>query len=86
MRMLTAKPVYGKIDTLMRQVEEKEVELEQERNSVRALSKQLQDLQETSSSFEALAIQGKEILDRLGEQQAKSDEQHRKSTEELQNR
>ncbi len=78
--------MYDKIATLTQQVEEKEVELRQERESVCALSKQLGELQDTSSGFEALAAQGKEILDKLGEQQAKADEQHRKSAEELQNR
>ena len=78
--------MYGKIATLTQQVEEKESELRQERESVRALSKQLQELQDTSSGFEALAAQGKVILDKLGEQQAKPDEQHRKSAEELQNK
>ncbi len=78
--------MYDKIATLTQQVEEKEVELRQERESVCALSKQLRELQHTSSGFEALAAQGKEILNKLGEQQAKADEQHRKSAEELQNR
>jgi hypothetical protein len=78
--------VYGKINSLTRQVKEKEVNLEQERESVRALSEQLQDLQVTSSGFEALATQGKEILKRLGDHQANADEQHRKSAEELRNK
>ncbi len=78
--------MYDKIAALTQQAEEKEIELRQERESVRALSKQLQELQDTSSGFEALAAQGKAILDKIGEQQAKADEQHRKSTEELQNR
>ncbi len=78
--------MYDKIAALTQQAEEKEIELRQERESVRALSKQLQELQDTSSGFEALAAQGKAILDKIGEQQTKADEQHRKSTEELQNR
>jgi hypothetical protein len=71
---------------LTQQVEEKEIELRQERESVCALSKQLQGLQATSASFEALAAQGKQILDTIGEQQAKADEQRQKSVEELRDR
>ncbi|KAK4150878.1 hypothetical protein C8A00DRAFT_45804 [Chaetomidium leptoderma] len=63
------------------QVEEKEADLSRERESVRALSKRLQDLQATSSGFEALAAQGKEILQKIGEQQIKAEEQHQKSAE-----
>ena len=75
--------MYGRIDALAQQVEEKEAELSRERESVRSLSEKLQDLQATSSGFEALAVQGKEILQKIGEQQTKAEELHQKSAEEL---
>ncbi|KAK3905244.1 hypothetical protein C8A05DRAFT_12913 [Staphylotrichum tortipilum] len=68
------------------QIAEKDVELRQERESVRALAQQLQDLQATSSSFEALVSQGNEILSKLSEQQEKSDDEHRKLTEDTRTR
>jgi hypothetical protein len=78
--------VYGRIDILTKQVEEKEVELSRERESVCSLSEKLQDLQATSSGFEALAVQGKEILQKVGEQQTRAEEQHQRSAEELRNK
>ncbi|KAK4241465.1 hypothetical protein C8A03DRAFT_30326 [Achaetomium macrosporum] len=81
-----ALELYGKIDALTRQAEEKETELRRERESVRALSQKLRDLQATSKNFEALAAQGKEILDKLGEQQKKAEEQHHNSVKEIKNR
>jgi hypothetical protein len=75
--------VYGKIDVLTKQVEEKEAELSRERECVRSLFEQLQDLRATSSGFEAVAVQGKEILQKIGEQQTRAEEQHQKSAEEL---
>lgn len=75
--------MYGKIDALTQQVEAKDAELGREKESVRALSKKLQDLQATSSGFEALAAQGKEILHKLGEQHATENERHQKSAEEF---
>jgi uncharacterized protein YoxC len=83
---LTLCPVYGKIDVLTHQVEEKEAELNREREAVRSLSTKLQDLQATSSGFEALAVQGKEILQKLGEQQTKAEEHHQKSARDFQDR
>ncbi|KAH6640491.1 hypothetical protein F5144DRAFT_526074 [Chaetomium tenue] len=74
------------INSLKQQVEEKEAELGQERESVRSLSERLHDLRATSSGFEGLALQGKEILRELGEQQAKAEEHRNKSAEELQER
>ncbi|KAK4043138.1 hypothetical protein C8A01DRAFT_13306 [Parachaetomium inaequale] len=71
------------IDNLTQHVEEKEAELSREREAVRSLSTKLQDLQATSSGFEALAVQGKEILQKLGEQQTKAEEHHQKSAEEF---
>jgi predicted nucleic acid-binding Zn-ribbon protein len=78
--------VYGKIDALTQQVQEKETELSRERENVRALSEQLQNLQATSSGFETLAIQGKEILQKLEEQQVKADEDCQKAAEEYRDR
>ncbi|EAQ85174.1 hypothetical protein CHGG_09188 [Chaetomium globosum CBS 148.51] len=74
------------INSLKQQIEEKEAELGQERESVRSLSERLQDLRATSSGFEELALQGKEILRELGEQHAKAEEHRNKSAEELQKR
>lgn len=79
-------PVYGRIKTLTQQVEEKETELMEERESVRALSKQLRELQATSAGFEALAAQGKQILATIGEQQSKAEEHRQKSAEEVRHR
>lgn len=75
--------MYGRVDTLTRQIEEKEAELSREQESVCALSEKLRDLQATSSGFETLAVQGKEILQKIGEQQTRAEEQHQKSAEEL---
>jgi predicted nucleic acid-binding Zn-ribbon protein len=78
--------VYGKIDALTQQVQEKETELSRERENVRALSEQLQNLQATSSGFETLAIQGKEILQKLEEQQVKENEERQKAAKEYRDR
>lgn len=78
--------VYDKINVLAQQVEEKDAELRRERESVRGLSEKLQELQHTSTGFETLASQGREILDRLGEQATKADEQRQKSVEGFLNR
>lgn len=83
---LTPRLVYEQINSLKQQIEEKEAELGQERESVRSLSERLQDLRATSSGFEELALQGKEILRELGEQHAKAEEHRNKSAEELQKR
>ena len=83
---LTLCSVYGKIKDLTQQVAEKDSELSQERESACALAQQLQDLRATSSSFEALASQGNEILTKLSEQQEKADEEHRKSTDDIRSR
>ena len=79
---LTPYLVYKQINSLKQQVEEKEAELDQERESIRSLSERLHDLQATSSGFEGLAVQGKEILRQLGEQHAKAEEHRNKSAEE----
>jgi hypothetical protein len=50
------------------------------------LSEKLQRLQATSTGFEALAAQGKEILNRLGEQAKKTEEQRQKLADELRDR
>jgi hypothetical protein len=47
------------------------------------LFEKLQDLRATSSGFEAVAVQGKEVLQKIGEQQTRAEEQHQKSAEEL---
>jgi paraquat-inducible protein B len=83
---LTLCPVYGKIDALTQQVQEKETELSRERENVRALSEQLENLQATSSGFEALATQGKEILQKLEKQQVKANEERQKTAEEFRDR
>ncbi|KAK3303520.1 uncharacterized protein B0T15DRAFT_402314 [Chaetomium strumarium] len=74
------------IDALTRQAEEKESELQKERDSVRALSQKLRDLQATSNNFEALAAQGTEILAKLGQQQEKAEEQHESSAKTIRDR
>ncbi|KAL2134431.1 hypothetical protein VTI74DRAFT_203 [Chaetomium olivicolor] len=81
-----ASKLYGKIDVLTKEAEEKETELNRERESVRVLSEKLQALQATSSGFEALAAQGKEILDKFEVQRAKTEEQHHNFAQELRDR
>lgn len=78
--------MYEQINALTQKLEEKEAQLALERESVRSLSEKLHDLQATSSGFEGLAVQGKEILRKLGEQYAKAEEHRDKSAEELQER
>jgi chromosome segregation ATPase len=78
--------VYEQINALTQQVEEKEAELNRERESARSLSEKLHDLQATSSGFEGLVVQGKEILRKLGEQHAKAEEHRNQAAEELQER
>ncbi len=73
--------MYDRIEGLTQQVEQKDTELRQKRESVCALAKELQDLRATSTSFEALVSQGNDILTKLGEQQEKADEEHRRSTD-----
>lgn len=84
--ILTLALVYGKIEALTHQVEEKEADLNRERRSVKVLSEKLQDLQATSSGFEALAAQGKEILGKFEEQRTREEAQHKQCAEELQKR
>ncbi|KAJ4293731.1 hypothetical protein N0V88_005239 [Collariella sp. IMI 366227] len=81
-----ASDLYGKIEALTYQVEEKETELNRERQSVKVLSEKLQDLQTTASGFEALAAQGKEILGKFEEQRKREEAQHKHFAEELQKR
>lgn len=78
--------MYVKIDNLTQQVEEKELELAKEKESVRFLTEKLQSLQTTSSGFEALAVQGKEIMNRLAAQQAETELQRQKLAEDFQQR
>ncbi|SPQ23200.1 d42d6844-add0-49bf-a980-3505cee3d2a5 [Thermothielavioides terrestris] len=81
-----ALELYKRMDALTQQLEEKEAELSRERESTRVLSEKVQRLQATSTGFEALAAQGKEILDQLGEQAKKTDEQRQKFADELRDR
>ncbi|AEO64055.1 uncharacterized protein THITE_2037083 [Thermothielavioides terrestris NRRL 8126] len=81
-----SKKHWEQMDALTQQLEEKEVELSRERESTRVLSEKLQRLQATSTGFEALAAQGKEILNRLGEQAKKTEEQRQKLADELRDR
>ncbi|KAK4128501.1 hypothetical protein N657DRAFT_561713 [Parathielavia appendiculata] len=74
------------INALTQQVDEKEAELSREREAVRVLSEQLKQLKASSSGFETLGIQGKEILQRLEEQQVKADEERQKSAQEFRDR
>ncbi|KAK3292795.1 uncharacterized protein B0H64DRAFT_365953 [Chaetomium fimeti] len=74
------------IHSLTLEVNEKEAELSRERESVNSLSEKLRDLQDTSSGFEKLAVQGKEIMQKLGEQYEKAEEHRNNSAEELRER
>ncbi len=84
--LLTLSLVYTKIDALTQEVEAKDAQLNQEKESARVLSKRVQDLQATSSGFEALAAQSEEILNKLGLQNTKADEWHQKSSQEFRDR
>ncbi|KAH6843094.1 hypothetical protein B0I37DRAFT_437149, partial [Chaetomium sp. MPI-CAGE-AT-0009] len=74
------------INALTVEVNEKEAELSRERESVRSLSEKLRDLQATSGGFERLAIQGKEIMQKLGEQYTEAEAHRNNSAEELRDR
>lgn len=78
--------MYGKINTLTQQLEARDAELDQEKASVRALSEKLQDLQTTSAGFEGLAVQNKEIMDKLEEQHKAADDRHQRTGQELRDR
>ncbi|KAH6618106.1 hypothetical protein B0J18DRAFT_493039 [Chaetomium sp. MPI-SDFR-AT-0129] len=78
--------LYAKLDDLTHRVEEKELELAKEKESVRFLTEKLQSLQTTSSGFEALAVQGKEIMNKLAAQKVETESQRQKLAEDFQQR
>ncbi|KAK4147479.1 uncharacterized protein C8A04DRAFT_9019 [Dichotomopilus funicola] len=78
--------VIEELDDLTHRVEEKELELAKEKESVRFLTEKLQSLQTTSSGFEALAVQGKEIMNKLAAQQVETESQRQKLAEDFQQR
>lgn len=78
--------MYSQINLLTDQIKEKDSELGKERETVRLLSERLKDLQETASSFEALAAQSKEILDKLEEQRKEADDRRQKEAKDFQQR
>lgn len=66
--------MYDKINTLTRQVEEKDAELGRERESVRCLTEKLRNMQFVSSSLDALSSQGRDILQRIEAKQMEEEE------------
>ncbi|KAL2187532.1 hypothetical protein L209DRAFT_764419 [Thermothelomyces heterothallicus CBS 203.75] len=81
-----AMELYGKISTLTQQVEEKDAELSRERDSVRFLTEKLQNIQSVSSSFEALSSQGRDILQRIVEEQMRAEERQQQSMKGIRDR
>ncbi|KAL2264872.1 hypothetical protein VTJ83DRAFT_7382 [Remersonia thermophila] len=78
-----AAELYETIENLTTQLAEKEADLNQEREHVHLLSEKLEALKESSEGFQELAVQGKEILKKLEEQQSEAEERHRRSAEAL---
>ncbi|KAK3682618.1 hypothetical protein B0T22DRAFT_290069 [Podospora appendiculata] len=76
-----ARDLYRQISDLTRQLEEKDIELRQEKKAYETLSHKLQDLEAATRGFEALATQNNEILGRLNELENLADEQTKKSDE-----
>ncbi|AEO58812.1 hypothetical protein MYCTH_2306433 [Thermothelomyces thermophilus ATCC 42464] len=81
-----AVELYGKINTLTQQVEEKDAELSRERESVRFLTEKLQNIESVSSSFEALSSQGRDILQRIEEEQMRAEERQQQSMKGIRDR
>ncbi|KAL2260964.1 hypothetical protein VTK26DRAFT_4901 [Humicola hyalothermophila] len=81
-----AMDLYGKIGALTQELQEKDTQLNQEKQSVYALSEKVKDLETTFAGFEGLAAQSKEILNKLEEQHKVSDDQHQRVGQEFRNR
>ncbi|KAL2168696.1 hypothetical protein VTG60DRAFT_6922 [Thermothelomyces hinnuleus] len=81
-----AMELYGKINTLTQQAEEKDAQLSRERESVRFLTEKLQNIQSVSSSFEALSSQGRDILQRIEEEQMRAEETQQQSMKGIRDR
>ncbi|KAH7630330.1 hypothetical protein B0T09DRAFT_400227 [Sordaria sp. MPI-SDFR-AT-0083] len=64
--------LYGQIDNLTRQIEQKDAELNHKKEAVRMLSQQLETLKITNGGFEALESQQKDILGKMEEQNAQA--------------
>lgn len=60
--------MYGQIDALTRQIQQKDAELSHEREAVKMLSQQLETLKITNEGLEGLGPQQKDILGKLDEQ------------------
>jgi chromosome segregation ATPase len=74
--------VNGTISSLTRQVDKKDAELSQEKETVRILSEKIEDLRAATNGFEALIAQNRELMGKLDQQNAQNDEQKKKTEEE----
>ncbi|KAK4201105.1 hypothetical protein QBC40DRAFT_199123, partial [Triangularia verruculosa] len=68
--------LYEKIRSLMQQVEEKDLQLTHDQDTIRGLTTRVQDIQASSAKFEKLAVQNEEALRKLGEQLTKESSRH----------
>lgn len=64
--------MYGQIDALTRQIEQKDAELSHEKKAVKMLSQQLETLKITNEGFEALRSQQNDIMGKMDEQNAQA--------------
>ncbi|KAJ4412942.1 hypothetical protein N0V85_003627 [Neurospora sp. IMI 360204] len=64
--------LYGQINTLTRQIEQKDAELSHEKEAVKMLSQQLETLKITNEGLDALGSQHKDILGKMDEQNAQA--------------
>ncbi|KAK1782152.1 hypothetical protein QBC45DRAFT_456142 [Copromyces sp. CBS 386.78] len=64
--------LYAQIDTLTRQIEQRDAELSHEKEAVKMLSQQLETLNIANEGFEALGSQQKDILGKMDEQNAQA--------------
>lgn len=70
------------IKLLTKQLEEKDNELAQQRETIRALSEKAHDLEASSTGFEALTAQNEEILRKISDQGSQADN-HEESAKEI---
>ncbi|EGO54519.1 hypothetical protein NEUTE1DRAFT_103967 [Neurospora tetrasperma FGSC 2508] len=64
--------LYGQIDALTRQIEQKDAELSHEKKAVKMLSQQLETLKITNEGFEALRSRQNDIMGKMDEQNAQA--------------